>query len=198
MSGSLVILLHGVGSSGADTLGLRQALSSALPETKFVAPDAPGRFSGGYQWFCVTGVTEENRPVRVAAARPSFDAILSDIIGREGFAARLDRVALVGFSQGSIMALDAIASGRWPVAGVVAFSGRLASPEPLEPARNSRLLLVHGTQDQIMPVDQAIAAEAKLLAAGIAVTSIIQPGLGHSISPEGIAKAAEFLGDLLA
>ena len=152
MSDNLVILLHGVGSSGADIAGLAPALAPTLPNTKFVSPDGPGRFNAGHQWFCITGVTPENRPARVAAARPSFDAILSDLIGREGFAGRLDRVALVGFSQGSIMALDALASGRWPVAGVVAFSGRLASPEPLEPVKGSKLLLFHGADDQMMPV----------------------------------------------
>lgn len=198
MSDSLVILLHGVGSSGADIGGLRPALSPALPQTRFVSPDGPGRFNGGYQWFSVVGVTPENRAARVAAARPAFDAILSDLIGREGFAGRLDRVALVGFSQGSIMALDAIASGRWPVAGVVAFSGRLASPEPLEPAKTSRVLLVHGTADQMMPVEEAAHAEAKLSAHGIATTSFIQPGLGHSVSAEGVAEASRFLGELFA
>lgn len=198
MSDSLVIMLHGVGSSGADIGGLRPALSTALPKTRFVAPDGPGRFSGGYQWFSVVGVTTENRPARVAAARPAFDAILSDIIGREGFAGRLDRVALLGFSQGSIMALDAIASGRWPVAGVVAFSGRLASPEPLEPAKGARLLLVHGTQDQMMPVAEVAHAEAKLSPLGVTTTSFIQPGLGHSVSAEGVAEAAKFLDALFA
>ena len=198
MSDSLVILLHGVGSSGADIGGLAPALAPSLPNTKFVSPDGPGRFNAGHQWFCVTGVTTENRPARVAAARPSFDAILSDIIGREGFAGRLDRVALVGFSQGSIMALDAIASGRWSVAGVVAFSGRLASPEPLEPVKGSKLLLVHGTEDHMMPVSEVANAEAKLSPLGVVTTSFIQPGLGHSVSAEGVAEAAKFLGKLFA
>lgn len=198
MSDSLVILLHGVGSSGADIGGLAPALAEVLPNTKFVSPDGPGRFNGGYQWFSVVGVTTENRPARVAAARPAFDTIVSDIIGREGFAGRLDRVALVGFSQGSIMALDTIASGRWPVAGVVAFSGRLASPEPLEPAKGAKLLLVHGTEDQMMPIAEVANADAKLSSHGVTVSSFVQPGLGHSVSAEGVAEAAKFLGALFA
>lgn len=198
MSDSLVILLHGVGSSGADIGGLAPALAPALPNTRFVSPDGPGRFNAGHQWFCIDGVTTENRPARVAAARPAFDAILADIIGREGFATRLDRVALVGFSQGSIMALDVIASGRWPFAGVVAFSGRLASPEPLEPLKGSKLLLVHGTEDRMMPVAEVANAETKLSSYGVATRSFIQPGLGHSVSAEGVAEAAKFLDALFA
>ena len=198
MNDSLVILLHGVGSSGADIGGLAPALAPALPNTRFVSPDGPGRFNGGYQWFSIVGVTAENRPARVAAARPAFDAILSEIIGREGFTGQLDRVALVGFSQGSIMALDVIASGRWPVAGAVAFSGRLASPEPLEPAKGSKLLLVHGTEDHMMPVAEVANTEAKLSPLGVATSSFIQLGLGHSISAEGVAEAAKFLSGLFA
>lgn len=198
MSDSLVILLHGVGSSGADIGGLGPALAPTLPNTRFVSPDGPGRFNGGYQWFSIVGVTAENRPARVAAARPAFDAILSDIIAREGFTGRLDRVALVGFSQGSIMALDAIASGRWPVAGAVAFSGRLASPEPLEPVKDTKLLLVHGTEDHMMPVSEVANAETKLSPLGVVTRTFIQPGLGHSVSAEGVAEAAKFLGSLFA
>lgn len=198
MSDSLVILLHGVGSSGADIAGLRPALAKTLPGTVFAAPDGPGRFNGGHQWFSVVGVTAENRPARVAAGRPAFDAILAEGIGRAGFAGRLDRVALVGFSQGAIMALDALASGRWPVAGVVALSGRLASPEPLEPARASRLLLVHGAEDPVMPVDEAVKAKERLSAMGVETSSFIQPGLGHSVSAEGVGAAAKFLGALFA
>jgi phospholipase/carboxylesterase len=96
------------------------------------------------------------------------------------------------------MALDVIASGRWPIAGVVAFSGRLASPEPLEPLKGSKLLLVHGTEDRMMPVAEVADAETRLSSRGVAVSSFVQPGLGHSVSAEGVAEAANFLGALFA
>lgn len=132
---ALVILLHGVGSRGADMAGLQPLLAAALPGAAFAAPDAPEPFSGGgtgRQWFSVAGISDESRPTRVARGRAGFDATLREIIDRHGLAADLDRVALVGFSQGAIMALDAVATERWPVAGVVAFSGRLAGPAPLD------------------------------------------------------------------
>jgi len=196
---SLVVLLHGVGANGRDLASLAAALRSYLPQTHFAAPDAPGRFDEGpgRQWFSMAGVSQGNRPQRVGAARADFDSVLSAELAHVGLADQLDRVALVGFSQGSIMALDATASGRWQVAGVVAFSGRLASPEPLTPAGGARALLVHGEADTAVPSDETLVAAAKLRQAGVKVEARVFPGLGHAISPEGIALAGAFLVDCL-
>lgn len=198
MSDNLVILLHGVGSSGADIGGLAPALAPALPEAGFAAPDGPGRFGRGHQWFSIEGVTAANRPARVEAARPAFDMVIGETIARAGFTGRLDRVALVGFSQGSIMALDALASGRWPVAAVVAFSGRLASPEPFQPSTATQLLLVHGADDTMMPASESEKAAHALGALGVSTETLVLPGLGHSISGEGVAAAQAFLARALA
>jgi len=192
---SLAVLLHGVGAHGGDLAPLAAAMHTFLPRTHFVAPDAPHRFDQGpgRQWFSVAGVSDQNRPQRVEAARADFDRVLRAEIDRFGLTDRMDRVALVGFSQGAIMALDAIASGRWPVAAVVAFSGRLASPAPLTPVGPARALLVHGAEDAVIPAEETPRAAAKLREAGVGVETRILPGLGHTISPEGVAIAAEFL-----
>ena len=133
----LVIFLHGVGSRGEDLLPLAGPLRDALPGTVFVAPDAPFPFpyGMGHQWFSIAGVTEENRAGRIKAARTDFDRVIRETIETYGFAEKRDRVAFIGFSQGTIMALDALASGRWPVGAIVGFSGRLASPLPLSPGQ---------------------------------------------------------------
>jgi phospholipase/carboxylesterase len=197
MSRNLVILLHGVGSNGADLAGLGAMWRKLLPNTAFAAPDGPLSFGPGpgRQWFSVNGVTEANRPERVAAARPDFDQTLSNIIAAHGLANQLDRVALVGFSQGSIMALDALASGRWPVAAVVAFSGRLASQPPLSPAKNTRLLLIHGTADPVMPASESERTRTVLQGFGVDTTTRILPGVGHTITAEGAALAEAFLAE---
>lgn len=191
----LVIMLHGVGSSGADLAPLANAWKQALPGAVFVSPDAPApsSFGPGYQWFSVAGVTEENRSGRIQEARPSFDTVISTIVEENGFSDRLDRVALVGFSQGTIMALDAVASGRWPVGAVVGFSGRLASPLPLEPATATPILLIHGTADPVIPSAESTKAAAALQALGMTVDTVILPGLPHTISAEGAAQAGSFL-----
>lgn len=200
MNRNLVILLHGVGSSGNNLLALGEAWSQLLPDTDFVSPDAPEPFElgPGRQWFSVNGVTEANRPERVAGARVSFDRLLTEIIEAQGHRDQLDRVALVGFSQGSIMALDALVSGRWPVAAIVAFSGRLASPLPLRPSPSTRALLIHGDADPVMPVAESKRAVAALQSVGFAADLRVLAGVGHSISSEGVRIAGAFLAETFA
>jgi phospholipase/carboxylesterase len=193
---SLVIFLHGVGSRGADLEAPGNLWREKLPGVSFEAPDAPFPFDQGgpgRQWFSVRGVTEANRPQRVLDAREAFDQTVAGIVEANGLASHLDRVALVGFSQGSIMALDALASGRWPVATVVAFAGRLASPEPLAPAVGSRALLVHGAADPVIPAQESADAQTRLEQAGVKVERHILPAVGHTISQEGAAIARDYL-----
>ncbi|MPT47959.1 MAG: phospholipase [Sphingobium sp.] len=198
MSDALVIFLHGVGSRGADFSGLGELWQEALPDAQFVAPDAPQPFDfggNGRQWFSVSGVTEINRPERVREARAAFNRVIAGVITEYGFADRLDRVALVGFSQGSIMALDAVVSGRWPVGAVVAFSGRLASPPPLSHTDATPILLLHGTDDATMPITLCREAQIALTGLGMAVAAKELPGVGHEISAEGARIAIQFLQD---
>jgi phospholipase/carboxylesterase len=193
---SLVIFLHGVGSRGIDLMPLIQAWQPALPTVVFAAPDGPFAFDGsgaGRQWFSVSGVTETNRPQRIVAARPAFDDVLRGIIEQHGLLTRLERVALVGFSQGSIMALDAIASGRWPVGAVVAYSGRLASPRPFTPVGSSRVLAVHGAADPVIPAANSTNAAAARRELGLDARSQILPGVGHTITTEGAQLGADFV-----
>ena len=195
MSRNLVIFLHGVGSNGADFMPLIKAWRHGLPNVEFEAPDAPHPFGhgAGREWFSVNGVTQANRPERVAAARAAFDHTLDKIVAAHGLIDQPRRLALVGFSQGAIMALDALASGRWPVAAVVAFSGRLASLAPLTPSQATRVLLVHGAADPVMPAAESVRAAALLKERGVDATSHILPDVGHTISQEGAALASTFL-----
>ncbi len=197
MSRKLVILLHGVGSNGADLAPQGASWRAALPDTDFACPDAPFPFPYGAsrQWFSIDGVTAANRPARVTQARAAFDAVIGGIVASHGLDGNLGRVALVGFSQGSIMALDALARGRWPVAGIVAFSGRLASPTPYTPALETPLLLIHGNRDDVIPATESEQASRTLSAAGVASTVRILPGIAHGISPEGAALAGAFLAE---
>jgi phospholipase/carboxylesterase len=191
----LLIMLHGVGSNGADLAPIGQHIAQNIG-AQSESPDAPHRFDQGgpgRQWFSITGVTTANRPALVAAARASFDATLTQIIAAHGLQKQLHNVALIGFSQGAIMALDAVASGRWPVGAVVAFSLRLASPTPLTPSLKTPVLLIHGTTDPVMPITEATNAKAALTAAGVQTTLHLLPGVGHTITPAGVALAETFL-----
>lgn len=193
----LVLFLHGVGARGLDLLDLSDDWKAALPGVAFAAPDAPFPFDGGpfgRQWFSVLGVTPANRGERIAAAVSAFDAVVDLEISRAGTVA--ERTALVGFSQGSIMALDAIGRGR-PFAGVLAYSGRLV--RPIASGRSATpVRLVHGEADGVIPASESIAAEAALRAAGVAVDLHLRPGLGHGIDAAGIRLGGDFLARIAA
>jgi phospholipase/carboxylesterase len=194
-SDSLVIFLHGVGANGADLAPLADTLLPFLPASVFASPDGPERFDGGgsgRQWFSVAGVTPANRSERVQQARPAFDRVVSSVVEKHGFAVRLDRIAFFGFSQGAIMALDAVASGRWPVRAVVAASGRLATaPEAIEPL--TKILVMQGENDPVIPAEETRVAAERLRAAGFEVEAKLFPGLGHVLSAEGVQTAGKFL-----
>jgi phospholipase/carboxylesterase len=198
---NLLILLHGVGASGTDLAPLGEALRGFLPDTVFAAPDAPSPFDGGVfgrQWFSVVGINSAIRAQRVAQARAGFDRVVAREIEKAGFGARPESVAFFGISQGAIMSLDAIASGRWRIGAVVAASGRLALPPGPTAASKTPVLLLHGERDDVVPVQEAVQANRILKDAGFEVEGKIYPALGHSVSPEGVQAAGDFLGAKLA
>jgi phospholipase/carboxylesterase len=198
MDPSLVIFLHGVRADASQLAPLADAWRAVLPNTAFAAPDAPfAGPRGGRQWFSLEGVTRETRPQRLAAARPAFDALLGGVIADHGLSGHLSRVALVGFSQGAMMALDALVSGHWPVAAVVAFSGRLASPPPLAPRPGAAALLIHGEDDAAIPVQESRDAALALQELGVRTRVEILPGVSHAVTPEGVALAGAFLAECL-
>lgn len=183
-----VIFLHGVGGSGAAMAPLAQVL--ALPLAAHV-PDAPQPFDMGQgrQWFSVQGVTEANRPNRVAGALPAFRSLV------EGFGDPRESL-LIGFSQGAIMALHAAADGL-PCAGVIALSGRLAGPIGSR-ADWPPIWLLHGSADPVMPADVARATEAWLLQAGAAPRLQIFEGLGHAIDERSVSAIVDAVRSLEA
>lgn len=182
-----LILLHGVGSSGAAMRPLAQALDRTA-DTHCPDGTQPFDMGPGRQWFSVKGITEENRPARIAAALPSFRAVV------ESFGEPRDSV-LVGFSQGAIMALHAVADGL-PARAVFALSGRLAGPIKAREYWPS-ITLLHGAADTVIPSHLAQATATWLREAGATPDLRLYPGLGHgtdervfSALKDGLAKTA--------
>jgi phospholipase/carboxylesterase len=193
---SLVIFLHGIGASGAQLMPLASSWRSRLPAARFAAPDAPMHHRYGHQWFSTEGNPLE--PSRILAARGAFDAVIWDVLRREGFDGAHDQVALVGVSQGAIVALDAVASGRWQVGALVSFAG-LLPPQTISPAsKDTPILLVHGQNDTTIPPMASKLAAAQLRAAGFKVELDVEAGVGHTISPSGADTAFTFLTNALA
>lgn len=112
---------------------------------------------------------------------------------RAGFEARLDRVAFVGVSQGAIIALDAVASGQWPVGALVTFAGLLPPIPIFAGANTTDVLLIHGSEDQTIPPRETLRAAQQLHAAGFKVESDALAGVGHTVTSEGLEHARQFL-----
>jgi phospholipase/carboxylesterase len=193
---SLVVLLHGVGADGADLIGLAPHLAPLLPETAFVAPDGPqpcDMAPYGRQWFSLQDRTPAVLSAGVAASAPILDAFLDAELARLGLTA--DRLALVGFSQGTMMSLQVGPRRLAPLAGIVGFSGALTGPERLAAEIRTRppVLLIHGTADPVVPFERLAAAEKVLKAAHVPVETLACPGLGHSIDEPGLNRCGAFL-----
>ena len=197
---SLVILLHGYGSNGADLIGLVPYWRDALPTTAFVSPNAPELCPGapgGFQWWGLSNMDAEARAAGARRAAPVLNAFIDAELARHGLGA--DRLALVGFSQGTMMALH-VAPRRDPaLAGIVGYSGALADGAELAAEARTRppILLVHGDADPMIPVAAFHHARAALTRLGFAVEGHISPGLGHSIDAVGLQLGGAFLARVL-
>ncbi|MCG5072534.1 alpha/beta hydrolase [Paraburkholderia tagetis] len=181
---SLVVLLHGVGSNARDLMPLADAWRDALPGVAFASLDGNEPFDGGFggrQWFTLRDVNETNRAARVAAAAPVLEKRLADELAHWGLG--YDRLALVGFSQGSIMSLYHVATQPEGAAAVVAYAGRLTTPVVAK--SRTPITLVHGEDDEVIPAPELERAAAAFSDAGFAVAAFALPGVGHTITAQG-------------
>jgi phospholipase/carboxylesterase len=197
----LVILLHGIGADGADLIDLAPYLARTLPNAAFVAPNAPqpcDMAPFGYQWFSLQDRHPDRLAAGVRAAAPVLDAFIDVELAAHGLAD--DRLALLGFSQGCMMALHVGPRRAAACAAILGYSGRLVAAETLagEIASRPPVLLCHGTADPVVPFESLALAAAVLEAAGIAVTVLERPGLGHGIDPPAIEAGAALLARTLA
>jgi phospholipase/carboxylesterase len=207
---ALVVLLHGYGADGNDLIGLAPYLQPALPGAAFVAPNAPERIPGqpfGYQWFSLNRYDPDmlRRDPRHAGeiyqemlegadrARPALDAFLDAELARHNLGA--DRLALVGFSQGAMMALHVGLRRRPGPRCIIGLSGALVGADrlPLEIKSRPPVLMMHGDADPVVPVQALFSAVEGLGAAGVNAEWHISKGLGHSIDNAGLEASARFL-----
>lgn len=202
-AGSVIVFLHGYGADGADLLGLADPLGRYLPDTAFYAPDAPEPCVNnpmGYQWFPIPwldGSTEAQAQAAMERSIDDLNAFLNGVLTREGLGP--DRMVVVGFSQGTMMALHVLPRRDKAVAGIVGFSGRLLAPGMLAAETRVRppVLLLHGDQDAMVPFADMGLAERALAEAGFSVATHVMRGTGHGISPDGLGAALAFVRQVL-
>ena len=192
---SLVVLLHGYGSNGDDLMALAPLVQPLLPDAMFVAPNAPSRIpnmADGYQWWPIRNFSVDERSAGAIAAAPAIQDFLTAELARLDLAD--DRLLLIGFSQGTMMALHVGLRRERAVAGIIGYSGMLVAPDRLAAEIRSRppVLLVHGTADDVVPFRSLAQAERELEEAGLAVETHISSGIGHSVGPDGLAAGGAF------
>lgn len=193
----LVVLLHGYGANGQDLISLADAWRPALPKAAFVAPDAPQPLpEAGFsarQWFELTFRDPGELWRGANAAGPILDHFLDAELQRYSLPAH--RMALVGFSQGTMMALHVGLRREAAPAAIVGFSGVIAGPEHLAGQIRSRppVQLIHGEQDDLIPVEALHLTREVLAEAQVPVEWHIRPGVAHGIDPIGLRLAGDFL-----
>ncbi|MDE2647886.1 MAG: dienelactone hydrolase family protein [Paracoccaceae bacterium] len=196
---SLVIFLHGFGANGNDLLGLADQLSEHLPDTVFLAPDGPETCSvnpGGFQWFpipWIDGSTEEESERGLLRASEDLEIFIKQSMEEEGLSEA--ETILIGFSQGTMMALHVAPRMRDSILGVIGFSGRILNPECLSEECKSKppTLLIHGDADDVVPFSSLSVAEETLQECGFEVETHVMEGSGHEISPDGLLACLNFI-----
>ncbi|MGH6872707.1 MAG: alpha/beta hydrolase [Rhizomicrobium sp.] len=195
----LVVLCHGYGADGNDLIGLAPMWQQLLPTVAFAAPNAPEPCAGspmGYQWFPISRLDPGEIQRGVEQAAPVLDAYLDAELSRHELSG--DRLALVGFSQGTMLSLQVGLRRATKPFAIVGYSGALAGAPPESGADTPPILLAHGGSDPMIPADALFASAGALGRAGACVQWHLSPGLGHSIDEAGLALGGTFLAMALA
>lgn len=198
----LVVILHGFGADGRDLISLGQQWAQVLPDAAFVAPNAHEvceHMPSGRQWFRLSDRNPHERWSGACAAAPVLNAFLDEELQSYGLPA--SKLALVGFSQGSMMALHVGLRRPKAPAGILSYSGLLVGPEKLAEDLKARppgepvppIFLIHGTADEVIPAEALFASAQGLSEAGAACQWRLAPGVGHTIDGPGLAHGALFL-----
>jgi len=188
----LVLLFHGLGETPQAMLPLGERLARQFPKAFIVSVVAaePADGGTGYQWLSVRGLDDDNRSVRVNAALPAFLRAVAHWQAVSGLGPVA--TALIGFSQGAIMALEA-SHGETACAGrVVAIAGRFTAL-PERAAAATTLHLFHGKQDEVIPYRHTIEAVQHLMGIGGDATADVLPFVGHELVDDFVDLTIERL-----
>lgn len=197
----MVILLHGYGSNCDDLINLAPELAEYLPDAVFISPDAPQPFElEGYaasrQWFSLLDRSESTLLKGLQEAAKVLNAFIDQQMER--FDLQDSQIALLGFSQGSMMTLHTAFRRAKEMLGILCYSGALVAPQLLDTEMNFKVntMLIHGSEDQVVPITEHVKALNALQHRDVPVRALKCKGLGHGIDHLGLKSGGEFLKEL--
>ncbi len=213
---SIVVMLHGYGADGNDLIGLAPYFAQSLPKTAFYSPHAPtpleGGWGGGRQWASLRNYDPvllkrdpQARAEKLATALEGTDETLAAVNKfldqvMEFHELPANKLALLGFSQGTMVSIYVGLRRKQQLGGIVGYSGAVLAPDKLNAEIVTRppVLLVHGDADPVVPIEMLYDGERALKAANVPYEAHVVPELQHGIDGTGAALAAKFLKDKLA
>ena len=190
----LIMLLHGLGADGQDLIPLAHSLAADFPDTLFFAPDAPypcDMAPFGRQWFSLRDWSHAAMRAGVEQAAPVVLSTVAHV--QQQYGLKNEQTALLGFSQGAMVALRAGLESEPPLAGIASFSGALVHDIKNVSEAQTPVCFIHGDSDPLVPVAETRAAFEQLKKRQCRTEIHIRPGLEHGIDPAGLDKAATFL-----
>ena len=187
----LILFLHGVGADGDDLIDLAQNFHAQFPDAYFLSPNAPDLYDRapfGYQWFSLKDMSEQALLKGLNDATPHLEKFVDHQLKRFGLTEK--DLAVIGFSQGCMLALHAFPRRQKPVALVAGLSGTIVAPYLLEKELKSKpsILLMHGEQDQVIQIKFMRLGAQTLKTLGFDIKTYVYPSLGHSINQNEIEE----------
>ena len=196
----IVIFFHGYGADGSDLISLSDAFSKILPNAVFYSPNAPQKCEMGglgYQWFPIKQNNDGSLDLNAEKEITNSIGLINDYIDEieKVSGVNTDDFILVGFSQGTMMILETLLSREKKFSALIGFSGGLINISKNIPKENlcTPILLIHGDNDQVVPMEMTNIAFKNLESLGFTVQKYFSKGLGHGISLDGLLEANKFL-----
>lgn len=192
----MIIFVHGYGADGNDLIGLANYFQSTLPEAIFLSPHAPEACSmnpSGYQWFDLTSTDPAVLWSKILVAADHLNEFIDSKLLEYNIAE--ENLALIGFSQGTMMSLHVSLRRKNTMAAVLGYSGRLIGADLLKDDLISKpsIYLIHGDQDPMVPYQESLTAEKVLKEYSIDIKTHISEHTQHSIAEDGLRIGVDFL-----